>query len=512
VAQLRGIFFGVNEAATKFTTRSIAKNVFYGFTSWILPFILTFFATRLIVKNLGNHEYGIYSLVLGFIGYSFVFSIGRAITKYVAEYQATGETGKIKDVISATFFINLVLGLVGIVSVFLLSDWLVSDVMNIAPESHSRTVIALYIAATSIFFTLFTQVFSAIVQGLHRFDIYSKILNFSSISMLLGNLIIAWLGGGLIALFWWNLFITCVTCALFYLSAKRLLPDFSVAHRFNKDALKLVVGFSAGVVGYQVLGNVWLLFERIWITRQLGTESLTHYVVPMTVSFQIQYFIASLVIVIFPLASELQNDREKLERLYTKATKIITMMVVFIAATIIVHSRLFLNLWMGAEFAEASTNLLIIHTISVSLVAILTVSWQMTEGLGYPNFYCYLYVLCLLISIPLMIFLSHDYGNTGVAIGRLVGYAVSFLSIIYVEKWFFKRILAGFWLRLLGQLLAAAAVTVLVETSSANYLPHGWLALFLSSFLGGVVYLAVLWLLGFVTEDEKILVRNVFGK
>ncbi|HEX8733827.1 MAG TPA: oligosaccharide flippase family protein [Pyrinomonadaceae bacterium] len=502
----------MSEAAAKSTTRSITKNVFYGFTSWILPFILTFFATRLIVKTLGNHEYGIYSLVLGFIGYSFVFSIGRAITKYVAEYQATGESRKIKDVISATFFINLVLGLVGIVSVFLLSGWLVSDVLNIEAEAHARTVTALYIAATAVFFTLFTQVFSAIVQGLHRFDIYSKILNFSSISMLLGNLIIAWLGGGLIALFSWNLFITCATCALFYASAKRLLPDFSITHRFNKDALKLVVGFSAGVVGYQVLGNIWLLFERIWITRQLGAESLTFYAVPMTVSFQIQYFIASLVIVIFPLASELQNDREKLERLYTKATKIISMLVVFIATTIIVHSRLFLSLWMGAEFADASTNLLIIHTVSFSLVAILTVSWQMTEGLGYPNFYCYLYVLCLLISIPLMIFLSYGYGNEGVAIGRLVGYAVSFLSIIYVEKWFFKRILAGFWLNILGRLLFAAAAAVLVEMLSLSYLPYGWLSLFTSSFLGGIIYLSVLWLLGFVTEDEKILARSVFGK
>ena len=498
--------------ATKSTSRSIAKNVFYGFTSWILPFVLTFFATRLIVKSLGEHEYGIYSLVLGFIGYSFVFSIGRAITKYVAEYQASGESEKIKDVISATFFINLVLGLTGILAVFLISGWLVADVLNIAGESRSRTVIALYIASTAVFFTLFTQVFSAIVQGLNRFDIYSKILNFSSISMLLGNLIIAWLGGGLLALFWWNLLITCLTCGLFYASAKRLLPDFSVAHRFNKDALKLVATFSAGVVGYQILGNVWLLFERIWITRQLGAESLTHYVVPMTVSFQIQYFIASLVIVIFPLASEMQNDLERLRRLYTKATKIIAMLVVFIAATIIVHSNLFLSLWMGAEFAEASTNLLIIHTVSFSLVAILTVSWQMTEGLGYPNFYCYLYVLCLLISIPLMIFLSYDYGNTGVAIGRLAGYAVSFLSIIYVEKWFFKRILAGFWLKLLGQLMVAAVLTVCVEISSVNYLPHGWLALFLSTFLGGIGYLSVLWLLGFVTEDEKKLARTVFRR
>lgn len=500
----------MSETTTKSTARSIAKNVFYGFTSWILPFGLSFFATRLIVKTLGNHEYGIYSLVLGFIGYSFVFSIGRAITKYVAEYQSSGETEKINDIISATFFINLAIGLIGVASVFLLSGWLVADVLEIEPDARARTVAALYIAATAIFFSLFTQVFSAIVQGLHRFDVYSKILNFSSLSVLLGNLIIAWLGYGLITLFWWNLLITCLTCGLFFAGAKRLLPGFSISHRFSRASLKLVLGFSGGVIGYQLLGNIWLLFERAWITRRLGSESLTHYAVPMTVSFQIQYFIASLVIVVFPLASELQNDREKLQRLYTKATKVISMMVVFIAATIIVQSRLFLSLWMGAEFAEASTNLLIIHTISFSLVAILTVSWQMTEGLGYPNFYCYLYVLCLLISIPSMIFLTGDYGNEGVAIGRLIGYFISFLSIVYVEKWFFRKFLAGFWLRLLGQLLLAAALAVLVETASVSYLTHGWLALFLSSFLGGVAYLSVLWLLGFVTEDEKLLVRKVF--
>lgn len=498
--------------AGKSSTKSILRNAFYGFTSWILPFGLSFFATRLIVKTLGNHEYGIYSLVLGFIGYSFVFSIGRAITKYVAEYQASEEVEKIKSIISATFFVNLVLGLAGIALVFLFSDWVVSDVLNIESESRARTVSALYIASTAIFMTLFTQVFSAIVQGLHRFDVYSKILNFTSISTLVGNLLIAWLGGGLILLLWWNLLITCVSCALFYLSAKKLMPEFSIFHSFGRDSLKLVVGFSAGVVGYQILGNVWLLFERAWITRNLGADSLTHYVVPMTVSFQIQYFISSLVIVIFPLASELQNDREKLQRLYTKATKVIVTMITFIAVTLIVQSHIFLSLWMGAEFADASTNLLIIHTISFSLLSVVTVSWQMTEGLGYPNFYCYLYVLCLIISIPAMIFLSQNYGNEGVAVGRLLGFIFVFLSIIYVEKWFFKHFLAGFWAKLLGQLIAAAALTVMIEKAAISYLPQSWLSLFLSCFLGGITFLAVLWALRFISEDEKILFRSVFKK
>jgi len=60
--------------------------------------------------------------------------------------------------------------------------------------------------------------------------------------------------------------------------------------------------------------------------------------------------------------------------------------------------------------------------------------------------------------------------------------------------------------------MVAAVLTVCVEISSVNYLPHGWLALFLSTFLGGIGYLSVLWLLGFVTEDEKKLARTVFRR
>src|SRR5450755_176556 len=96
------------------TGKSIIRNVFYGSLTWLLPLGLSFVATPVIVRTLGNKDYGIYALVLGFIGYSFTFSFGRAITKYIAEYRITGESEKIRDVISASFFINLVVGLIGV--------------------------------------------------------------------------------------------------------------------------------------------------------------------------------------------------------------------------------------------------------------------------------------------------------------------------------------------------------------------------------------------------------------
>src|SRR5829696_6511455 len=103
---------------TNDNSKSIVRNSIYGFSTWLLPLILSFVATPVIVRALGHEDYGIYALVLGFIAYSFNFNVGRAITKYVAEYSAVGEREKISEVISATLFINLTLGGFGVLAIF----------------------------------------------------------------------------------------------------------------------------------------------------------------------------------------------------------------------------------------------------------------------------------------------------------------------------------------------------------------------------------------------------------
>ncbi len=128
----------------------------------------------------------------------------------------------------------------------------------------------------------------------------------------------------------------------------------------------------------------------------------------------------------------------------------VALFVVFMGTSLIVESRIFLSLWMGAEFADNSWMLLVLHTITFSLVAIQAVSWQMTEGLGYPNYNFLLFLVCLIISVPLMVGLTPVLGSSGVAIGRLAGYAAIFCSVFYVEKWFFKKFRSNsgrkFWL------------------------------------------------------------------
>src|SRR5262245_19826003 len=120
--------------------RPVAVNMMFGFLSWVLPGIVTFFATPIVVGALGTHDFGLYALVFGFISYSVSFSIGKGVTKYVAEYRPQGDYEKINDIISATLFLCLLIGLGA--AAFLIGGavWLVKNVMQIAEGDQAKTI------------------------------------------------------------------------------------------------------------------------------------------------------------------------------------------------------------------------------------------------------------------------------------------------------------------------------------------------------------------------------------
>ena len=89
-------------------------NSIYSLLAWLLPVTLGLLVTPFLLKRLGVEAYGVYLVILGFIGYSFTFSVSKAVAKFVAEFGVTGETRKINSAITASFFLSLAMGILGL--------------------------------------------------------------------------------------------------------------------------------------------------------------------------------------------------------------------------------------------------------------------------------------------------------------------------------------------------------------------------------------------------------------
>lgn len=490
----------------------IIYNGIYGSLSWFLPLILAFYATPILVRSLGNENYGIYALLIGFISYSFNFGIGRAVTKYVAEYRADNRIEEAIGIVSSTYYVCLFLAVIANLLIILFAGSIVRDVLQIGAERQQLAINALYVSGATIFVLLLSQTYQALIQSAHRFDRLAIIMNINGVLLAVGNIVLVLNGFGVISLIWWNLLITAVSGFLFYISSRKFLPEIKTSFKFNLKSIGLIGKFGLGIFSYQIFGNIILLFERGWIIRKFGEESLTFYVVPMMLGIYLLGFTISLVQVLFPVISEMLGEREKIIRLYQKSTKIVLAIISFAVLSLICGGKLLLALWINPEFAENSYVILIFHALSFGLSAVYTLSWQLVEGFGKTKINAFISFIWLTVSLPLMVFLAEDWGANGIAFARFFAIFLTFPAIFYAEKRYLGKVQISFWLKICLILGAAIISSSVVETWIFGILAVKWFTLVLGGFAGMTVFFLTLLILGFITDDEKILLKQLFGK
>lgn len=488
------------------------KNGIYSALAWIFPLLLAVSVTPIVVKGLGAELYGLYAVVLGFISYSFTFGIGKTAAKFVAEFRATDQHEKVSEVISSIFWLSLCFALAGSLIIAVTARPIVENVLLIEPDLRDQAVIALYLACATIVMIMLSQVAQFVLQGLQRFDRYLMLTNLSGFLIHLGSVAIVLGGGGVSALLVWHFFVTLAVGLMFWLNAWRLMPDLRLVFKIDKSISRPVLKYAFSIVIYQIFANLLFLFERGWIVRRFGSAALTFYVVPMALGIYLHMLVASVVMALFPVVNELLTDRERLVRLYRMSSKVVLTLVAFTVVSAWVSGRLFLTLWMSEEFADASYRILSIHMLTFGVVSMVAIIWQIAESFRAASLNAIFTFLWMAISVPLMIALSGEWQTMGVAAARLCGVIVFVPLIFYVERRFLGGPYWGFWVSTLARIAAASLAAGLSEWAILSQFEASWPILFLTGILGFAAYAMVLFASGFLSLEEKALLRGLVSR
>jgi O-antigen/teichoic acid export membrane protein len=492
---------------------NLPRNVIFNFVSWLLPIGATIVFTPIIVRGLGIENYGIYALVTGFIAYSFYLAVSRVIPVYVAEYRVKNQTEKIGEVVSATLAINLLIGFVALIFFLTASPWLVKSVLHISHEHQRDATLSFYLAGGTLLFMMASQVFNSIPQALHRFDIYSSIALMTTLLVQIGNVLLVLAGYHVVTLFVWNFVLIIFNCIIYWLVAKRLLPEAKLTLKISRSMIWSVIKYSGGVITYQILANSLLIFERSWLTRTSGHESVTFYAVPMMIALSLHAFISSIALVIFPLATEAnaQQNKERLKSIYTRSLKILNVLIVFPVVTLCVCSHTFLTVWISADFANRTSLVLILLTIAFGLIAFGIVSWSTADGLGRPWFNALLVLSWILIAVPVMFYLTPKMNVIGSAYGRFFSTVLTIpIYTLLIERWAFGKCLWGFWAKNVFLLGLSGVVAGFVQHFLISHLHLSWLTFGFVVCVSSFIFYVGLWLSKYFEKEEKDWLLNRF--
>lgn len=492
-------------------TRRFAINTIYSVLSWLLPLILALVTTPFLIRGLGVETYGVYLLVLGFITYFFTYGVGKSAAKFVAEYRAKNDVVMARKLVSAALITNVVISVVAASIIALLARFIVGSVLDINEPIDRIAEFSLLLACVTVIVAVPGQIFQFVLQGIHRFDRFLFVVNFNAVLLSAGNIAIAMYMPSVPMLFAWNLVITGGTSIASFLIARREMPELSFDANIGGEPIRAVLRYTFSVIGYQLFGNGLLLFERSWLMRHFGAETVSHYVVPMNLAMYIHIFSGSLVLALFPMLNEMLDDPTRLRRVYEISTKVILCVAAFAGLTAFAVGHSFLTVWLGPEFADAAHRVLLIHIATFSCLAMATIVWQVAESFRAASLNSIVTLLWSIISIPLMVVFANRFGFEGVALGRAVG-VVSFLFlIIIVEQKFIAKSDKWFWSSSLARVSLAGAMAFIAESFIISGLGDSWISVIAAVGIGFTVFAVAIFVLRVFDATELLMFRRIAG-
>ena len=489
----------------------------YGQT--VLSTVISLIYTPVMLRLLGQSEYGLYTLVNGFISNLALlsFGLGSAYMRYYARAEAKDGEDGVARVNGMFMTIFLFIGLLSLI----VGGVLVANVHNIfgakltpGEVERARLLMALLVVNIALSFPL--SVFSSYITAKERF-FFQRLCNLIRTVLnpivMLPMLLLGW---GSVSLVMVMLIMRLFTDVFNYVYCKKKLSMRMSFGHFDFGMLKEMFGFSFFIFLNMIIDQVnWTVDTTI-----LGIISGTTAVAVYGIGSQIHHYYMTLSTAISGVFTPQINrivarggedcDRE-LTGLFTRVGRIQFMLLMLVLTGFAFVGLPFVRAWGGEEYGPAyMIGLLLMGPVTIPLIQNIGIEIQRAKNMH--QFRSKVYFFMALGNVAISIPLGMAFGGVGCALGTAVSMIV---GNGFVMNWYYqKRIgldMAYFWKNIVSMLPAmiGPALLGLAAVSVINF--EGYMGTLLFAAPYSLVFCAFLYRFA-MNESERNMVGGLFRK
>jgi len=492
---------------TNSLTYKTLKNISYRFLAFTWPMIFSILITPVIVLRLGVKDYGIYIFISTITGLLTLLDLGvtYAVIKYLAEYHARGDSDKTKKLLYSANSLFLLIGLTGLlatVAIYFGGTKLFAE--RLAGQDYYMILFVL--AGIGFFVSSVNQLYTVIPEATQRYDISSKLNIIYQTLSALGNLILVIVGYRLIAIFSFQLGLTIVFFFVRRYYAQLILPIAKYRLEWDRSEIKKCYRFGLATVINNTANTSLAYLDRLIIPIFIGPSQLTYYSLPGNVAARIPGLTDNLSGIIFPVSAGIagQGDNERIKRFYIRSVRLITLIASSISLSVIFLANEILRYWLSADFADKSTGILIILTLTNLTIALLSPVTSFFFGLGKIKFSSILSASMAVLNAFFLFLLLPRYGIMGAAWAYLLSVLPIFYMIYFIEQKYLHLTGRGrYYSRMLWQIGATGIISFFAVKILIAPLITNFTLLALGGPLAVILFLAVYELLGFNEQEDR---------
>ncbi len=488
--------------------KSLAINTGSNVTLYAFKLVLTFLMSPILVRNLGNHDYGVWDLIIVSIGYMGILDLGirPSVSRFTSYYQAKNDYDSLLDVFSTSLFYMFLLGL-GSLLIFVCVGFQWADQIAESQASSTRYKWLLFVVGIQVLIVFPGQVTESVLEGFHKFYVKNNVTIVISVvsNILIYNLITK--DNALILLAIVSMVEAAIKYTVFYvmLGLNRERPVFFTPVRVKLSVLRDALSF--GVKSF-VSGAALTLQQTassIIITAIAGVNKIIYFSIPSRLMDFAWSLLSVLSQACMPYFAKLHGESkdEETREIYFVLSKYIYAIAVILCIGLLMVGDDFLAIWMGDEYAIKGRIILTCTTIASLFNAINPLAGRYLTAINRHGVLAISQTVQTIVRTVTMIPLVYYFDYVGAAYASFI----SILFTLYILKYTcscLETSLADYLkIIVLPALLPALALLAYLAAVTEEFIIESYTKLLLVAITGGMVYVGVYFIISTNNKEKQ---------
>ena len=494
-----------------FNKTRIAKNSILLYIRMLFTMWLNLYATRLVLRNLGVEDMGVFGVVGSVVGLFAIFSSG--ITNTIQRF-ITFEIGKAESDVNKVFCssLNIIFLLSALILILLESVgiWFLYHKVNIPPQSLQAAFGVYQLSVLTCIVNLVSIPYNALVLAHEKMDAYAVISILQVIFTCAAAYCLSFFDSQRLIIYALLMSGISVLIRLFYQGYCRVkFPESRYHLLIDKGAMKQISKFAGITTVSSLLDILYVQGVVLVINWTFGVVINAVYTIAIQLKNSVQSFAFNIFRAMSPQITKTyaSGEMETHKRLVYSASKIQVYMIYFIMIPFLFRTEYIMHLWLGdvppyiIPYVQATIYLSLLYAFFEPIRTAVLATSNISKFMIIPSAF---YVL----SLPLTYILAYRSNSPvvlifSVVIFDVVGCVFRVYYALQVSPIQFKEILT----KVILPSVKVALGSVMVCWLLSKYTNDTLFNLIILLVVNSIVLLILIYMFG-INHDERKLVNE----
>ncbi|MEY0026524.1 lipopolysaccharide biosynthesis protein [Providencia rettgeri] len=460
------------------SNKKILKNTISLYIRQITIILITLYSMRVILNALGIEDYGIYSVVTGFVTLLTFLpgSMASATQRFFSFAMGQNDLSRLKKTFSVNLIMYACIALLAYALLQTIGLWYIKEFLKIPDTRFSAALELYHFTSLSFVFSIFSAPFIAILIAHEDMHLYALISVIDVVLKLIIAISLDYVNYDLLAYYGISLFVisALIASSYIYICIRKYTECQLRKFYWSTTIFKEILGFTT----WTLLGQISTVFRNqavtILVNQMFNPSVVAARAIALNIASQVAVFSNNLNTGLYPpiIKSYASNQKNDMMNLIFNGSKLTFFLMWVFALPMLLEMKTILTLWLKTPPQEAIlfTQLAIVESL------ILAISMPLTTAVRAPGKMA-LYEITL-GSIQIAIFfvswwvLSLGYSAEWVFFVAIAANVFMFQVRLVLVKYLIAMPILPYYKKVVCPALIILTISAVLSTLLSNSLPN----------------------------------------